>query len=82
MVKIDKKWKKIGEIMKNTKELDVENILIVPMEDWNPSVLSPKRKEIIKILKSREVSSEMELAKLLICVIQIVNYCYFATTLL
>ena len=65
MVKMDKKWKKIGEIMKNTKELDVENILIVPMEDWNPSVLSPKRKEIIKVLKSRKVKSEMELAKIL-----------------
>ena len=65
MVKIDKKWKKIGEIMKNTKELDVENILIVPMEDWNPSILSTKRKEIIKVLKSRKVSSEMELAKIL-----------------
>lgn len=65
MVKIDKKWKKIGEIMKNTKELDVENIIIVPMEEWNPSVLSPKRKEIIKVLKAKRVTSEMELAKIL-----------------
>ena len=65
MVKIDPKWIKIGEIMKNSKELDVENILIVPMEDWNPSILSTKRKEIIKVLKARKVKSEMELAKIL-----------------
>jgi len=65
MTKIDKKWKKIGEIMKNTKELDVDNILIVPIEDWNPSILSRKRKEIIRVLKERKVKSEMELAKIL-----------------
>jgi len=65
MTKIDKKWKKIGEIMKNMKELDVDNILIVPIEDWNPSILSRKRKEIIRVLKERKVKSEMELAKIL-----------------
>ena len=65
LINMKKKWKKIEQIMKDTKELDMENIIIVPMEDWNPSVLSPKRKEIIKVLKARKVSSEMELAKIL-----------------
>ena len=55
----------MGEIIKNTKEFEVENVIIVPMEDWNPSILSKKRKEILNVLKSERVHSEMELAKVL-----------------
>ena len=61
----DKKWKKIEQIIKDTKELNVENIIIVPMEDWNPSVLTKKRQEILKVLKTKKIKSEMELAKVL-----------------
>jgi predicted transcriptional regulator len=61
----DKKWKKIEQIIKDTKELNVENIIIVPMEDWNPSVLTKKRQEILKVLKNKRIKSEMELAKVL-----------------
>ena len=65
MTKIDKKWIRMGEILKNTKEFEVKNVLIVPMEDWNPSILSKKRKEILNVLKSKRVNSEMELASVL-----------------
>jgi predicted transcriptional regulator len=55
----------MGEILTNTKEFEVENVIIVPMEDWNPSILSKKRKEILHVLKSKRVHSEMELANVL-----------------
>jgi len=65
LVKLDIKWNRMGGIIKNTKEFKVENVIIVPLEDWNPSILSKKRKEILNVLKSKRVHSEMELAKVL-----------------
>jgi len=59
------KWKRIEQIIRESKELDVENIIIVPMEDWNPSVLTRKRQEILSALKNGKFKSEMELAKAL-----------------
>lgn len=65
MARVSKKWKRIEQIILESKELDVENIIIVPMEDWNPSVLTRKRQEILSALKTRKFNSEMELAKAL-----------------
>jgi predicted transcriptional regulator len=65
MEKLEKKWDRIIEIIENTKESDFEGTLIVPLEDWNPSILSRKRTEILRVLKERDVRSEDELAKIL-----------------
>jgi predicted transcriptional regulator len=64
MPKPKRNWKKILQIMEKTKDLDVENVLIVPLEDWNPTILSKKRREILKVLRSRNVKSEQELANI------------------
>jgi len=60
----EKRWKKIIEIMKKTKDLDVDSILIVPKEKWNPSILSKKRTELLIVIENKKPKSETELAKL------------------
>jgi predicted transcriptional regulator len=65
MKKIEKKWDRIIEIIENTKGSDFEGTLIVPLEEWNPSILSRKRIELLRVLKERNVKSEDDLAKIL-----------------
>lgn len=41
----------------------MERILIVSLEDWNPSILSEKRKKLILMLRKGDVKSETDLAR-------------------
>jgi predicted transcriptional regulator len=50
--------------MEMTKDSDFKSFLIVPLEDWNPYLLSPKRKELLEIIRKRKISSETQLAKI------------------
>jgi len=65
MVNIERDWEEIMKIINETKDLDLDSVLIVPMEDWNPTILSEKRKEILSVLKQKRFESEGELAKYL-----------------
>lgn len=62
--KIHEKWEKIEKIMEMTKDSDYKRFLIVPLEDWNPYLLSPKRKELLKIIRKKKIGSETQLAKI------------------
>ena len=60
---IKMKWKKIMSIIEATKDSDAERVLIVSLEDWNPSILSEKRKQLLLMLKSQNIESETDLAE-------------------
>jgi len=57
-------WDKIEKIMESSKNQKDTHTLIVTLEDWNPSVLSPKRKELLEIIRKRKIESETQLAKI------------------
>jgi predicted transcriptional regulator len=57
-------WKQIQEVIEETKGSDFNRILIVSLKDWNPSVLSPRRKELLLLIKEKKVRSESELARM------------------
>ncbi len=59
------RWKEVQKIIESTKDSDFKRTLIVPLKDWNPSILSKKRKRLLLMLKEREAESETHLAKLL-----------------
>jgi predicted transcriptional regulator len=59
---LKKKWAEVTRIMEETKD-SKDEILIVPLKDWNPTVLSPKRKELLITIKKKLPESETELAK-------------------
>ena len=65
MKKIKGKWDGILGVIKRTKDLDVDRILIVPLEEWNPSVLSRERKRLFMTIRKRNIRSEDELARIL-----------------
>jgi len=59
-----KKWKRILQVIEETKDSEFKRTLIVSLEDWNPSILSPRRKELLIHIKEGKAMSETELAKL------------------
>ena len=40
-----RKWNNIIEIIESTKGTNLDKTLVVPLEQWNPSILSRKRKD-------------------------------------
>ncbi len=64
MRKNKKNWKKILETIESTKNTNLEKTLIVPLEQWNPSILSRRRKELLIAIKNHKVKSEDDLAKI------------------
>ena len=64
MRKSKRNWKKILETIESTKDTNLEKTLIVPLEQWNPSMLSRKRKELLIALKNHDVKSEDDLARI------------------
>jgi predicted transcriptional regulator len=60
-----RKWNNILEIIENTKGANLDKTLVVPLEQWNPSILSQKRKELLIAIKNHDVKSEDELAKII-----------------
>ena len=59
------RWKDVQRMIESTKESDFDRTLIVPLADWNPSILSNKRKRMLLMIKEREIESETHLARLL-----------------
>ena len=59
------RWKDIQRMIESTKDSDLDRTLIVPLADWNPSILSNKRKRMLLMIKEREIESETHLARLL-----------------
>ncbi len=59
-----RKWKNILEIIESTKGTNLDKTLVVPLEQWNPSILSQKRKELLIAIKNHDIKSEGELAKI------------------
>ena len=59
-----RKWDNILDIIENTKGINLDKTLIVPLEEWNPSILSKKRKELLIAIKNHNIKSEDELAKI------------------
>jgi predicted transcriptional regulator len=57
-------WKKILETIENSKDTNLEKTLIVPLEQWNPSILSRRRKELLIAIKNHKVKSEDDLARI------------------
>jgi len=64
MRKNKRNWKKILETIESTKGTNLEKTLIVPLEQWNPSILSRKRKELLIAIKNHNVKSEDDLARI------------------
>lgn len=64
MRKDKRNWKKILETIESTKEANFEKTLIVPLEQWNPSILSRRRKELLIALRNHDVKSEDDLARI------------------
>ncbi len=64
MRKSKRNWKKILETIESTKDTNLEKTLIVPLEQWNPSMLSRKRKELLIAIKNHDVKSEDDLARI------------------
>ncbi len=64
MRKNKRNWKKILKSIESTKDTNLEKTLIVPLEQWNPSILSKKRKELLIAIKNHNVRSEDELARI------------------
>ena len=64
MRKNKRNWKKILETIESTKDTNLEKTLIVPLEQWNPSILSRKRKELLIAIRNHEVKSEEDLARI------------------
>ena len=58
-----KKWEQIQHVIEETKDADLNRILIVSLKDWNPAVLSPKRKELLMLIREKDIRSESELAR-------------------
>ena len=56
--------KKILESIEINNDNYLEKTLIVPLEQWNPSMLSRKRKELLIALKNHDVKSEDDLARI------------------
>jgi predicted transcriptional regulator len=59
-----RKWNNILEIIESTKGANLDKTLVVPLEQWNPSILSRKRKELLLAIKNHDIKSEEELAKI------------------
>ncbi len=57
-------WKKILKTIESTKDSNLKKALIVPLEQWNPSILSNKRKELLIAIKNHNVKSEEDLARI------------------
>jgi predicted transcriptional regulator len=64
MRKNKRNWKKILKSIESTKDTNLEKTLIVPLEQWNPSILSKKRKELLIAIKNHNVKSEGDLARI------------------
>ncbi|MFX0198423.1 MAG: hypothetical protein ACFFCW_20070 [Candidatus Hodarchaeota archaeon] len=64
MRKNKRNWKKILETIESTKDTNLEKTLIVPLEQWNPSILSRRRKELLIAIKNHKVKSEDDLARI------------------
>lgn len=60
---LEEKWGKIKKIIESTRDSDFERILVVPLEEWNPSILSEERKRLLLTLKGGKIESETDLAK-------------------
>jgi predicted transcriptional regulator len=60
-----RKWNEILKIIEGTKDSNLDNTLIVSLEQWNPSILSKKRKELLLAIKNHDIKSEEELARIL-----------------
>ncbi len=60
---LKEKWGKIKNIIESTRDSDFERILVVPLEEWNPSILSEKRKRLLLRLKAGKIESESDLAR-------------------
>ena len=58
-----RKWNNILKIIESTKDTNLDKTLIVPLEQWNPSILSEKRKELLIAIRNHNVKSEEELAR-------------------
>ena len=59
-----RKWNNIIEIIESTKGTNLDKTLVVPLEQWNPSILSRKRKELLIAIKNHDIKSEEELARI------------------
>ena len=59
-----RKWNNILEIIESTKGTNLDKTLVIPLEQWNPSILSRKRKELLIAIKNHDIKSEGELAKI------------------
>jgi len=57
-------WTEIKKAIESTKNLDVDNVLIVPLRDWNPAILTPKRKELFLVIREKHPESETALTKI------------------
>ena len=64
MTKNKRNWKNILDTIENTKGSNLEKALIVPLEQWNPSILSRKRKELLLAIKNHDIKSEEDLARI------------------
>jgi predicted transcriptional regulator len=60
----ERRWNDILDIIKSTKGTNLDKTLVVPLEQWNPSILSKKRKELLIAIKNHDIKSEEELAKI------------------
>jgi len=58
-----KNWDAIIKEMKK-KRTGTENVLIVELKDFNPTILSEKRKELLNVIKTKKIKSETQLAQL------------------
>jgi len=55
----------IRDIILATKDLDVDRVLIVPIQQWSSKILTEKRKQILLTLRTHDVTSEQHLATIL-----------------
>ena len=63
-MKNKRNWKNILKTIDNSKDTNLSKTLIVPLEQWNPSILSTKRKELLIAIKNHDVKSEDDLARI------------------
>ncbi len=61
---LEAKWDEIVNIIESSKDHNYTHTLIVTLEDWNPSVLSPKRKQLLELIRKGNVESESQLARM------------------
>ena len=63
-MKNKRNWKNILKTIDSSKDTDLKKTLIVPLEQWNPSILSTKRKKLLIAIKNHDVKSEDDLARI------------------